>query len=160
MIILKIYFHVNATVKLIFYKILYKKAFCFGKKFTFRKGFSIAIEKSGSIIIGNNCFFNNYCSLTSVEKICIGDDTIFGEGVKIYDHNHIFYNKEVPIKFQGNSTAAVTIGSRCWIASNVVILKGVSIGDNCVIGAGCIIHKNVPNDSIVMNEQNQIIKFF
>lgn len=42
------------------------------------------------ISIGNNVFFNNYCSIVSHESISIGDNCIFGENVKIYDHNYRF----------------------------------------------------------------------
>ncbi|MDN0066650.1 DapH/DapD/GlmU-related protein [Bacteroides gallinaceum] len=47
----------------------------------------------------------------------------------------------------------------CWIGSNVVILKGVTIGNNCVIEAGCVVYKDVPDNSVVMNQQQHQIKF-
>ena len=49
--------------------------------------------------------------------------------------------------------APVSIRKHCWIVSNVVILKGVTIGDNCVIGAGCIVYKDVADGSVVVNKQ-------
>ncbi|WP_455667719.1 DapH/DapD/GlmU-related protein [Phocaeicola sp.] len=50
------------------------------------------------------------------------------------------------------------IGSHCWIDSNVVILKGVTMGDNVVIGAGCVIYKDVPSNTVVMNRHNLIME--
>lgn len=90
--------------------------------------------------------------------ISIGDGTIFGENVKVYDHNHCYKNPDVPIKEQGFSSAPINIGNHCWIGSNVVILKGVTIGDNCVIGAGCIVYKDVPSGTIVVNKQDLLYK--
>lgn len=93
-----------------------------------------------------------------MNHISIGTGTVFGENVKIYDHNHIYSNPVVLIKKQGYTSAPVHIGKHCWIGSNVTILKGVSIGDNCVVGAGCVIYKNVPANSIVVNKQELLIK--
>ena len=84
----------------------------------------------------------------------IGDGTIFGENVKVYDHNHLYKNTSISIKEQGYSSAPIKIGKHCWIASNVVILKGVTIGDNCVIGAGCVVYKDVPANSILKINQS------
>lgn len=105
----------------------------------------------GGIYIGNNCFFNNYCTLASRAGITIGDGTIFGENVKVYDHNHCYKDVNVSIKYQGYTEAPIVIGKHCWIASNVVILKGVTIGDNCVIGAGCVVYKDVPEGTVMVN---------
>lgn len=102
--------------------------------------------------------FNNFCSLNAIERITIGDVTIFGENVKVYDHNHCYKNPDVPIKDQGFSVAPVNIGKHCLIASNVVILKGVTIGDNCVIGAGCIVYEDVVAGCVVVNKQELLIK--
>ena len=97
-------------------------------------------------------FFNNDCSINSNQLIKIGGGVLFGENVKIYDYNHRF-NEHKPIKAQGFSNGTVTIGERCWIGSNVTILKGSEIGNNCVIGAGCVISGKVPDNSIVRLKQ-------
>lgn len=93
-----------------------------------------------------------------MNNISIGTGTIFGENVKVYDHNHIYENIDMPIKLQGYSTAPIHIGKHCWIGSNVTILKGVTIGDNSVIGAGCVIYKDVPANYVVVNKQELLYK--
>ena len=107
------------------------------------------LERGATLKIGKACFFNHSCSLNALERIEIGDECIFGENVKIYDHNHRFADADIRIKDQGYTTAPVHIGNRCWFGSNVVILKGACIGNNCVIGAGCIIAQKIPDNSIV-----------
>lgn len=158
MIILKLYFHLSAVLKISFYKLIFGNRFLPGKSLTFRKGFSLIIEDSGKVKIGKNCFFNNYCSLASKYSIEIGDFTIFGENVKVYDHNHNFGDKVLPIRDQGFTSSPIIIGSNCWIASNVIVLKGVKIGDHCVIGAGCVVYKDVPSGTVMLNKQSYIYK--
>lgn len=163
MIFIKLICHVYAALLMMFYRVAYRCGggkIKVGKRFTFRRGFSLMIDRGGEVIIGDNVFFNNYCSLNANERIVIGDGTIFGENVRVYDHNHCYRNPDVPIKEQGFSSAPVSIGKHCWLASNVVILKGVTIGDNCVIGAGCVIHKDVPENTVVVNKQELVFKRF
>lgn len=134
----------------LYYKICYGKNCRIGKKTHFRKGFIINIRNNGKVNIGENCFFNNYCSINCLENINIGNDCIFGENVKIYDHNHrIKY--DTLIRKQGFKTDQIIIGNNCWIGSNVTILKGTKIGDNVVIGTCCVINQSIENDSIVKN---------
>lgn len=110
-------------------------------------------DTNGSIQIGRDCFFNNGCSINCNNQIVIGNGSLFGENVKIYDHNHRF-NKDELIKNQGFSNGKVSIGNHCWIGSNVVILKNTIINDNCVIGAGCIISGEIPENTIVKTNSN------
>ena len=86
----------------------------------------------------------------------IGDHCIFGENVKIYDHNHKYNDLSMPIGKQGFSSKEIVIEDNCWIASNVIILKGVHIGANSVIGAGVIVYKDVPENSVVVCRQDII----
>lgn len=116
------------------------------------------IEEAGKVSIGDHCFFNHGCSINCLQQVHIGDHTIMGEGVRIYDHNHRFSDPQQAIKDQGYATSAVQIGCHCWIGSNVVLLRKASIGDHCVIGAGCVINETIPAGSIVTVEKNLIQK--
>lgn len=157
-IFIKAYYKLNAIIKKIFYKSIYGHKIIFGKGVTFRKSVSLSPIKEGKIVIGDNVFFNHFCSIYAMNKIVIGSGTIFGENVKVYDHNHCYTNFHIPIKEQGYSSKPIFIGKHCWIASNVMILKGVTIGDNCVIGAGCIVYKDIPDNTILINKQEYIEK--
>lgn len=65
---------------------------------------------------------------------------------------HLFRKFSIKLSIE-KIHGTVTIGERCWIGSNVTILKGSKIGNNCVIGAGCVISGKVPNNSIVRLKQ-------
>lgn len=158
MLILKIYFHLFSFIKIYFYKLIYGKRLKIGKNVSFRKGFSIIIEKNGYVEIGDGCFFNNYCSVNSHQSIIIGKNCLFGENVKIYDHNHIFKFKDELIKHQGFKTNNVKINDNCWIGSNVVILKGVEIGKHSVIAAGEVVKNNIKGEKIFINSNEETIR--
>jgi len=120
-----------------------------------RSNLKIIVE-NGDLTINNNVFFNNDCSINCLDKITIGENCLFGENVKIYDHNHIFKHIEVPIRDQGFSCAEIVIGSNTWIGSNVTILKGTKIGKNCIIGANSLITGVIP-DNMIVKHDNKLI---
>lgn len=128
------------------------------KQVSYRKGMIINISNDAIVKVGKKTFFNNYCSINAHGEIIIGNDCLFGEGVKIYDHNHIFYT-EIKTNEQSYSVGKVVIGNNCWICSNVIILKGADIGNNCTISAGCVIKGKVPDNSLVrIDGKKQIIE--
>jgi acetyltransferase-like isoleucine patch superfamily enzyme len=121
-----------------------------GTNVIFKEFCSLVVNGSGSLSINANVFFNNYCSINCLGEIKIGTNTLFGEGVKIYDHNHKYETSpEIKVHAHQFTISPVTIGKNCWIGSNVTILKGVDIGDNVIIGANSLIHKSIPANSIV-----------
>ena len=123
-----------------------------------RRYCNIIVEDNAHLLIEKNVFFNNYCSVNCQERIRIGANTILGEGVKLYDHNHKY---SVIPKFEISkdqfTRSAIDIGSNCWIGSNVVVLKGVTIGDNVIVGANCLIYKSIPHNSIVRSKSEVLI---
>ncbi len=114
--------------------------------------------QGGKLHIGNDCFLNNQCSINCLGAITIGNDCQFGENVYLYDHNHKHSDADKLISGQGYNTGSIRIGNNCWIGSNVVILKDVTIGDNVVIGAGCVVHRSIASGTIVINMQQQEFK--
>lgn len=117
---------------------------------------SLEVNEGAKPSIGDRVFFNDHCSIRCLDKITIGHDTMFGDGVRIFDFNHKFNNYNV---FKTSmSSAPIHIGRDCWIGANTVILKGVTIGDNVVIGANCLIYQDIPSNSIVTHSEQLNIK--
>ena len=142
MILIKVWYRFTGLMLKWLYRIVFHGDFVYGKRFHMRRAFQLTIENGGRVVLGDDVFFNDFCALHARKSITIGDGTIFGENVRIYDHNHRFADPTTPIKDQGYSEAAVSIGKHCWIGSSVTILKGVTIGDNVVVGAGCVVVKD------------------
>ncbi|WP_295799416.1 acyltransferase [Mucilaginibacter sp.] len=126
----------------------------------FKKYCAILLAPKAELTIGANVFFNNYCSINCLEKISIGENTQFGEGVKMYDHNHTYTyaNDVLDVDRHNFKTAPITIGKNCWIGSNVTILKGVTIGDNVIIGANNLVYKSVPPNTVLKFKADYIIQ--
>lgn len=146
------------STKIFLYKLLYGDRINFGKDVSFRTGFKVIIVDKGSLKIGQRTFFNHNCSISCLGEIQIGNDCLFGEHVKFYDHNHRFDNPKVPIAEQGFKIGKIKIGNNCWFGSNVTILNNVTIGDNVIIGANCLIYHSIPSNTIVKNNSKLIIE--
>ncbi|MBQ0151460.1 MAG: acyltransferase [Chryseobacterium sp.] len=130
-----------------------------GSKLNLRNYVHFFLGENAECVIEENVFMNNFCSVNCLQHIFIGENTLFGENVKIYDHNHVYTRSEpLQIKHQEFTSAPIHIGKNCWLGSNVTILKGVTIGDNAIIGAGCTIFKDVPANTTVVNSQVLIEK--
>ena len=117
-----------------------------------KKCCNFMLYPGSSLIMNDGVFLNNYCSINCLGSIEIGKNTMLGEGVKIYDHNHAYsYNDsaELNIERDNFTIGFVKIGDNCWIGSNVTILNNVEIGDNVIIGANCLIYKSVKSNSSV-----------
>lgn len=152
------YYKNSVKTKLAFLKLKYSNRVSIAPDLLFRRRFKILVIGNGKLSIGTGCFFNNDCSINCMGEISISNNTIFGENVKFYDHNHRFSDHKVLIKNQGYKVGSIKVGENCWIGSNVTILKDVIIGDNVIIGANCLINKSIPSNTIVRLQSNLILE--
>ncbi|WP_370938251.1 acyltransferase [Enterobacter hormaechei] len=118
--------------------------------FRARRGMCINC-KGGKIKIGKSVFFNNNVSINCQQSVSIGDNVLIGESVKIYDHDHDYRKGNIE-KRDSFICSPVNIGHNVWIGSNVLILRGVTIGDNCIISAGSIVTKSIPSNNILIQK--------
>ena len=105
------------------------------------------------IIIGNHCSIGEYCHITAINNITIGDGLLTGRFVYIGDNAHGGLSmKEAnisPIKRKLVSKGEVVIGKNVWIGDKATILAGVRIGDNVIVGANSVVTKDVPSNCMV-----------
>lgn len=125
-----------------------------GRNTEFAHGCDFEVHGTGKLSIGAKTYFNRYCMISAHQKVQVGANCMFGPGVKIFDNNHRF-SKEEGVS-SSLKTDEIVIGDDCWIASDVIILKGTHIGNHCVIGAGCIVSGEIPSGSLV--KCNQTLK--
>ncbi len=108
------------------------------------------------IEVGRNFFANYNCTIIDVAKVRIGDNCQMAPNVAIYTAGHPVH------PFARNSMyeygIEVTIGDNVWIGGNTVILPGVHIGSNTVIGAGSVVTKDIPDWVIAAGNPCKVIR--
>ena len=111
---------------------------------------------------GKHCHFgkNVYCNfnLTLVDDthIYVGDYSKFGPNVVIATAGHPILPELREKAYQYN--APVKIGKCVWLGAGVIVLPGVEIGDNCVIGAGSVVTKNIPANCVAVGNPCRVIR--
>lgn len=114
----------------------------------------------GNITIGEDCSVQVYSVLTGYPK---GEIRI-GNGVRIASHtvfvgaNHRYEDPAVPIRLQGLREAPIVVEDDVWIGSHVCVLAGVTIGRGSVIGAGSVVTKSIPPNSIAVGVPAKVIR--
>lgn len=129
---------------------LFKKAgtvFGVGKNVDF--GFS-----ADRITMGERANIGNHAWIRGNGELILGNDIMMGEFVLIYTQDH----KIVGTGYDGNVIGNVAIGNNAWIGGRVTIVKGVTIGDNVVIGAGSVVTRDIPSNSIAVGNPARVIK--
>ena len=128
-----------------------------GSGFKMRDGAKLRVRKGAKCQLGRNVSMNASNVITCRERITLGDDVTLSPNVQIYDHDHDFAC-EGGIAAGKYLTDSVEIGSNVWIGANCVILRGSKIGDNCVIGANTVVRGEIPANSVVYQQRENIIK--
>ena len=101
-----------------------------------------------NIYTGEKVFFNFNCVLLDVMPIRIGSNVLFGPNVQIYTAAHPLDAIE---RRKGPEFAeSISIGDDCWIGGGVVISPGIKIGERVIVGAGAVVTKDLPPDTIAL----------
>ncbi len=100
-------------------------------------------KKGISINIGNNVFIGCGCEFNITESIIVGNDCLIGSGCRFVDHNHGIVTGML-MREQDGSGQSIIIGNDVWLGANVIVLKGVTIGDGAIVGAGAVVTKSIP----------------
>lgn len=116
-------------------------------------------ELGEKVVIGNNVGIAANGFIAVRGNLEIGDNTIIGPNVNIHTENHIFDDKDIPIRLQGAKRKGVKIGQDCWIGTKSIILDGITIGKGCIIAAGSVVNKDIPDYAIVGGVPAKVIKF-
>ncbi len=125
-----------------------------GNNFTIEQPF--LCDYGYNISFGNNFYSNHNLVILDPAKVTIGDNVFIGPNCGIYTAGH-------PLEFVERNKGLeyakeIKIGSNVWIGGNVVILPGVSIGDNVVIGAGSVVNKDIPSNTLAVGNPCKVIK--
>jgi acetyltransferase-like isoleucine patch superfamily enzyme len=105
----------------------------------------VTLALQAPLTVGARAFIGRGSHITCFAGVTLGDDVRFGERVSVHDENHVF---EPLSDRDGRATeylvAPVAIGDRVWLGANVVVLPGVTIGEDTVVAAGSVVAKDLP----------------
>lgn len=115
-----------------------------------------------SIIIGNQVTFTDYCYISCMNQVWIGDGTLLGQNTFICDNYHGQSTREEmdipPCKRKLFSKGKVLIGKNVWVGKNSCIMPGVKIGDGVVIGANAVVTHDIPAYSVAAGVPAKVIR--
>lgn len=134
----------------------------FGEGAEFRPGaYAIVCSK---ISLGNRVVIRPGCMLFADPRpdgagIVLEDDVMLGSGVHIYVNNHRFDDVTRPIIDQGHSESAEIVVKRgAWVGANSVLLPGVIIGENAVVGACSVVTRDIPPRTVAAGNPARVVK--
>jgi acetyltransferase-like isoleucine patch superfamily enzyme len=134
---------------------LFQKILRINAEVPFMVHFTSTVSKTVFLGKGVAQYFANSggCYVQGINKVYIGDHTIFAPGVKIISANH----DKKDYHSHDKSISSVRIGKNCWLGANSVILPGVELGDNVIVGAGAVVTKSFPENVILGGVPAKII---
>lgn len=109
-----------------------------------------------NIEIGENFYSNHNLVILDPAKVTFGDNVFIGPNCGFYTAQHPL---DIETRNKGLEYAhPIKVGNNVWIGGNVVVLPGVTIGDNCTIGAGSVVVKNIPANTVAVGNPCKVIK--
>lgn len=117
---------------------------------------SLFCDYGCNLELEDNVYFNANCVVLDCAKVSIGANTFVGPNCQFYTPIH-------PIDYKSRNAGIeaakpIRVGKNCWLGGSVVVLPGVTIGDGCVIGAGAVVTKDIPANSLAVGNPAKVIK--
>lgn len=124
-------------------------------------GFSNRLYPRPELRIGDDTFIGHDCSFNVARSVTLGRHCLLAAGVRVYDfdgHPVDAARRRANEPTPPEGVAPVVIGDDVWIGNHALILKGVTIGDRAIIGAGAVVTKDVAADTVVAGNPARVVK--
>jgi acetyltransferase-like isoleucine patch superfamily enzyme len=112
----------------------------------------------GVVSIGAKTVMGQECTISAYQHVKIGRECVIADRVMFIDFDHGMVEVERPIRLQGIYKRDVNVGNNVWIGYGACILRGVTVGDNAVIGTNSVVTKDVPANAVVAGLPAKIIR--
>jgi acetyltransferase-like isoleucine patch superfamily enzyme len=112
----------------------------------------------GELSIGAKTVFGQECTISAFQHISIGRECILADRVMMIDFDHGMVEVERPIREQGIYKRDVNVGHNVWVGYGACVLRGVTVGDNAVIGASSVLTADVPANAVVGGIPAKVIR--
>jgi acetyltransferase-like isoleucine patch superfamily enzyme len=112
----------------------------------------------GEVRIGAKSVLGQECTISCFQHVSIGRECIVADRVMLIDFDHGVVEVERPIRHQGIYKRDVRVGNNVWIGYGACILRGVTVGDNAIIGTSAVVTKDVPDNAVVAGVPARVIR--
>lgn len=109
-----------------------------------------------NVHVGKNVVINFNCNFVDDGEIFIGDDTMIGPGCTFATANHPISPRLRRRKLQYNYP--IRIGKNVWFGAGVIVVPGVTIGDNAIVGAGSVVTRDIPENTIAVGNPAKVLR--
>ncbi len=110
------------------------------------------------VTLGNDVRISMDVTISASASVIIEDHAAIGRNSFVSDHGHEFHDPDVPVILQGiRKVAAVRIGPGAWLGHGVVVLPGVTIGCNAVIGANSVVRSDIPDHCVAVGAPARVV---
>jgi len=123
------------------------------------RGVVLSTAGSGHIEVGDNVYIGEYGVVTSNAEIRIGADTIIAPHVNLVDFEHGYGDLDTPVITQPVDAEPIHISRDVWLGAGVTVLKGVTIGNQAVVGAAALVHRDVPARGVAVGIPARVIRY-
>ena len=112
----------------------------------------------GEVSIGAKTVLGQECTISAFQHVSIGRECIVADRVMFIDFDHGVVEVERPIRLQGIYKRDVRIGHNVWIGYGACFLRGVTVGDNCVVGTTSVVTGDIPDDAVVAGVPARVLR--
>jgi acetyltransferase-like isoleucine patch superfamily enzyme len=112
----------------------------------------------GAVEVGAKTVMGQECTISAYQHVRIGEECVIADRAMFIDFDHGIVEVERPIRLQGIYKRDVEVGNNVWIGYGACILRGVSVGDNSVIGTNAVVTKDVPANAVVAGIPARIVR--
>jgi acetyltransferase-like isoleucine patch superfamily enzyme len=112
----------------------------------------------GVVSIGAKTVMGQECTISAFQHVSIGRECVIADRVMLIDFDHGMVEVERPIRLQGIYKRDTRVGNNVWIGYGACILRGVTVGDNAVIGTNAVVTKDVPANAVVGGVPARVIR--
>jgi acetyltransferase-like isoleucine patch superfamily enzyme len=114
--------------------------------------------KNGDIILDDNANIGFNCEIFSASRVKVGKNILMAAYVYLVGGTHHFNRTDIPILYQTRSSQGIEVGDNTWLGAHAVVFDGVRIGKECIIGAGAVVNKDIPDWKIAMGTPAKVFK--
>jgi acetyltransferase-like isoleucine patch superfamily enzyme len=112
----------------------------------------------GVVSIGAKTVLGQECTISAYQHVSIGRECVIADRVMLIDFDHGVVEVDRPVRLQGIYKRDVRVGNNVWIGYGACVLRGVTVGDNAIVGTSAVVTKDVPANAVVAGVPARVIR--